>query len=68
MGVEGAKLIEETIDVFRQWKPIREEVIKFVSSNEIIKAAEITKGKGAKHVKLLSVQIKNLKTMQQKKH
>lgn len=38
---------------FKKWKPIRDEVINLVQEGNIHQAAEITKGKGAIHVKLL---------------
>ncbi len=35
--------------LFRDWKPIREEVIALMLAGKRAKAADITKGKGAKH-------------------
>ena len=53
LGKEGEQLIAETIQIFRDWKPIRDEVIALMSRGDRIAAADITKGKGAKHVRLL---------------
>ncbi|MFK5892624.1 MAG: methyl-accepting chemotaxis protein [Pseudomonadota bacterium] len=50
LGVEGEKLIADTIIVFRNWKTIRDEVINFMAQGEREKAANITREKGAKHV------------------
>jgi methyl-accepting chemotaxis protein len=46
--------------LFISWKPIREEVIELTISGNTLQAAEITKGKGAQHVKLLEDAIGNL--------
>ncbi len=60
LGYEGAKLISKTIDTFRQWSPIREEVIALMQAGHKDKAAVITKEKGAKHVALLDSQMVTL--------
>lgn len=43
-------LQKHTQSLFRDWKPIRDEVIFLVKNNKIDDAAEITKNRGAKHV------------------
>ena len=53
LGKEGEQLIAETIQIFRDWKSIRDEVIVLMSRGDRGAAADITKGKGAKHVRLL---------------
>lgn len=53
LGAEGHQLIADTIKIFRDWKPIRDEVIKLMQAGDRDAAANITKQKGAKHVALL---------------
>lgn len=50
LGKEGDKLIADTIQIFHDWKPIRDEVIAFMQAGDRDAAAAITKGKGAQHV------------------
>lgn len=50
LGKEGDKLIADTIQIFRDWKPIRDEVIAFMQAGDRDAAAAITKEKGARHV------------------
>jgi PAS domain S-box-containing protein len=47
---EGRELERQTRELFRAWKPIRDEVIRLVHSGHRDEAITITKGKGAKHV------------------
>ncbi|MDM8558662.1 response regulator [Candidatus Parabeggiatoa sp. HSG14] len=54
LGKEGANLIQETIQIFQAWIPIRHEVIALMTAEQRDKASAITKGKGAKHVALLN--------------
>ncbi len=54
LGKEGKTLIAETIQTFKNWKPIRDEVIQDMENGDREAAAAITKGKGAKHVALLN--------------
>ena len=61
LGQEGAKLIADTIQIFRDWAPIREEVIVLMKKGQQEKASAITKGKGARHVALLDRQMETLK-------
>jgi PAS domain S-box-containing protein len=44
------KLEQQTRELFREWKPIRDEVIDLVKKNQRDEAIAITKGKGAKQV------------------
>lgn len=53
LGEEGQMLEEEARQLFKDWKIIREEVIDFVNNDQRDKAAHITIGKGADHVRLL---------------
>lgn len=50
---EGKKLERQTQMLFREWKPIRDEVIDLVKKNQRIEAIAITKGKGANQVSRL---------------
>lgn len=47
------KQVDEAKKLFSDWEPIRNEVIQLMRADEREKAAEITKGKGARHVKAL---------------
>jgi signal transduction histidine kinase/ActR/RegA family two-component response regulator len=67
LGVEGKALEAETRALFLTWRPIREEVLELVKNNEIKKAANITKGKGADHEILLGRKITALTTYAQNK-
>ena len=60
LGREGEQLIAETVGIFRQWKPIRDEVIALMQAGDRHAAAEITKGKGAQHVAKLTDQMTKL--------
>ena len=60
LGAEGEQLITETIQTFKDWKPIRDEVIQLMSEGNREAAAAITKGKGAKHVALLDKKMEEL--------
>ena len=61
LGDEGKALIAETIQDFRDWKPIRDEVISLTRAGETAQAAFITKGRGAQHVELLESQMIKLR-------
>ena len=50
LGEEGKILERKARKLFKNWKPIRDEVISLVRSDHREKAAEITIGKGADHV------------------
>ncbi len=60
LGEEGKKLAAQTYQAFKDWKPIREEVIKLVKSGKRNEAIAITKGKGADHVKYLDTKAEEL--------
>jgi signal transduction histidine kinase len=61
LGGEGATLLTATIKLFRDWKPIRDEVISLTKAGNRTLAFDITKGKGAKHVEVLNNKIEELK-------
>ena len=50
LGKEGEALIAESIQIFSNWKPIRDEVIAFMEKGQRAEAAAITKQKGAKNI------------------
>lgn len=60
LGKEGATLIAETVHIFQDWAPIRQEVITLMKKGQSKEASAITTGKGAKHVALLNSQMKTL--------
>lgn len=60
LGQEGLDMIAETSQIFRDWKPVRDEVISLMIDDQRDEAAAITKGKGANHVKLLNQKMKEL--------
>ncbi len=47
-------------DLFKNWKPIRDEVISLMIQGERQTAADITKGKGAAHVQKLDAAVEGL--------
>ncbi|MEA3370433.1 MAG: diguanylate cyclase [Campylobacterota bacterium] len=51
------KDIQVSYDAFVNWKPIRDEVIDLMKIGKSDEAAQITKGKGAKHVADLNKQV-----------
>jgi len=60
LGEEGTVLITKTIQIFRDWLPIREEVIAKMKKKQKAEASAITKGKGARHVAMLNSQMETL--------
>lgn len=60
LGEEGKSLIAETIDIFKGWKPIRDEVINLMKKGDLKSVAEITKIQGAEHVALLDAKMEAL--------
>ena len=50
LGNEGKQIASETIQLFKNWKPIRDRVIKMVHSGKRENAAIINKTEGAGHV------------------
>lgn len=53
LGEEGQKLERYTRNMFRQWKPIRDNVNTLIKNKEYVKAIQITKGDGTNHVNIL---------------
>jgi len=49
--------VDELKQLFKDWKPIRDEVIALKIAGETDKAGDITKGKGAEHVRKLNESI-----------
>ena len=60
LGAEGEQLIADTIVVFKNWKPIRDDVISLMAKGEREKAANITRERGAKHVAKLDEKMDQL--------
>jgi len=54
------KDIQTSYDLFVAWKPIRDEVIYLTKLGEVKEAAEITKGKGAEHIKKLNFHVQKM--------
>lgn len=50
LGEEGRAIEKETRQLFVSWKPIRDEVVQSLKSDDKQHAILITKGKGADHV------------------
>ena len=57
---KGKQLLNHTEKLIRDWKPIRDEVIRLVKNNERDKAIALTKGKGAHHVLMIEKSATNL--------
>jgi methyl-accepting chemotaxis protein len=53
------KQVDELRLRFAGWKQIRDEVIQLTQQKEISRAADITKGKGARYIEKLEAQINN---------
>ena len=53
-------MVDAGFNSFKEWKPIRDEVITLMAAGEREKAGAITKEKGAKHVALINSSIKKL--------
>jgi hypothetical protein len=67
IGDEGRDLEKRTRQLFIEWKPIREEVLRLVQSGRRYEAALITKGKGADHVARLESKMLELTAYARKK-
>lgn len=67
LGEEGKALEKEARQLFDDWRKIRTEVIDLVNENQSSNAAEITIGKGAKHVALLEKKMNGLTNYARKK-
>jgi signal transduction histidine kinase/CheY-like chemotaxis protein/HAMP domain-containing protein len=59
--------IKKAYDAFVDWKPIRDEVIQLRMEGKTDEAAAITKGKGAKHVELMTQKIQTMLEFANKK-
>lgn len=57
IGKEGTNLEIKLRQLFKNWKPIRDEVIYLTKLKKYNEAEAITKGKGLKHVKLLETKM-----------
>lgn len=55
------KDIDTVFETYKQWKPIRDEVISSIYTDQINKAIHITKNKGANHIDILYKKIDVLK-------
>ncbi|MCG8617954.1 MAG: response regulator [Desulfobacterales bacterium] len=60
LGARGRALEREARDLFKAWKPIRQEVIRLVRGNQVEAAALITKNKGALHVDRMEAKMAEL--------
>lgn len=60
-------MVDEVYNTFRDWKPIRDEVIALTLDGKTAEANAITKQKGAQHVALLRDKIEALKIFAQNK-
>ena len=58
---------KEAYDAFATWKPIRDEVISLMLAEKYTEAANITKGKGAKHVLHIEKDMEALSSFAQNK-
>ncbi len=67
LGEEGKTLEIQARNLFDEWRPIREEVIRLVFEDQREKAANITIGKGANHVALLEEKMRGLMKYARKK-
>ena len=54
------KMYKTPLQAFKEWKPIREEVIALIQEENRQAAYAITIGKGARHVEMMSAQIQAL--------
>ena len=61
LGDEGAALNAEATRLFREWKPIRDEVIHLTRARDRARAAAIAKVKGDNHVFMLNNKMEELK-------
>jgi len=59
--------IQTSYDAFVNWTPIREKIIELCVNGMTVEAANITKDRGAKYVKMLNIQISKLITYAQNK-
>ncbi len=67
LGEEGKALEKQTRQLFKNWKPIRENVVKLLNSGNKQKAILITKTNGAEHVAKLEAEMLKLTSYARKK-
>jgi len=67
LGEDGRILEREARTLFRDWRPIREEVVRLLESGRKQEAVNITKGKGAEHVAKLETKMYGLNSYARKK-
>ena len=60
LGQEGVELIAQTVQIFRDWTPIREQVIALMKTEQTDQAVALTNGEEAQLVALLDSQMKEL--------
>ncbi len=61
------KMVSDAHNAFRDWKPIRDEVIQLMRDGKRAEAADITREKGARHVAMLNKYIQALENFAQNK-
>ncbi len=60
LGDEGVMGVTRLENLFRQWKPIRDEVIELTKAGRKREAADITRQKGVDHIRKLETEIDSL--------
>ena len=60
LGDEGKEIASETIQLFKNWKPLRDRVIRMVHNGKRENAAIVTKTEGADHVAKLEGKVLEL--------
>ena len=65
--LEDPKIIDEVFIVFKDWKSIRDEVIRLTLDDNTVEAANFTKAKSVQHVTLLTTKIGELNDFVQAK-
>ena len=61
LGQQGAEIITETIQIFKDWAPIRKEVLNLITQGQSEQAVALAQGKEAGQVVLLDNQMETLK-------
>lgn len=67
LGQEGKTLAKQTRQLFENWQPIRENVVKLMRSGNKQEAISITKTNGADHVAMLDGKMQELTSYARKK-
>lgn len=67
LGDEGQKIAAAAIQLFQEWKPIRDRVIRLANNGDQQEAALITRGEGALHVARLESMMLELTAYARKK-